>query len=29
MGAIPTQSSYRDQILKSSYLYQLYTYLRS
>lgn len=27
--AILTQSSYRDQILKSSYLYQLYTYLRS
>jgi len=27
--AIFTSSSYRDQILKSGYLYQLYTYLRS
>lgn len=27
--AIFTASTYRDQILKSGYLYQLYTYLRS
>ncbi len=27
--AILTASTYRDQILKSGYLYQLYTYLRS
>jgi len=27
--AIFTKSSYRDQMLKSGYLYQLYTYLRS
>jgi hypothetical protein len=28
-AAICTASTYRDQILKSGYLYQLYTYLRS
>jgi 5-methylcytosine-specific restriction enzyme subunit McrC len=29
MGAVLTRSSYRDQILKSGYLNQLYTCLRS